>query len=143
MKIAYSVDRRDFYAVGNTLGLFETDPREGAQRFLNSGNNWFTADEIAAHVKALYPEGLSLHGWEYMTWRVLPFTEPNGKVSFTPNERAIELIFEYVRRASFPKQPSRLQSYFGWDSLEEARAFGAQSGRPVYRVEADLTVRLD
>ena len=139
----YSVDRRGFYAAGGTLGLFESDPRQGAQPFLNSGDNWFGAADIAAHVKALYPDGLSLHGWEYMTWRLFPFTEPNSRLTFTPNERAIELMFDYVRRASFPELPSRFQSYFGWESLDDARAFAAQSGRPVYRIEADRTVRVD
>jgi hypothetical protein len=139
----YSVDRRGFYAVGGTLGLFKRDPRPGAQPFLNSGDNWFSAADLAAHVEALYPDGLSLHGWEYMTWRLVPFTEPNSRIAFTPNERAIELVFEYVRAASFPKQPSRFQSYFGWESLDEARIIATQSGRPIYRIESDRTVRLD
>jgi len=68
----YSVDRRGFYKAGETLGLFEADPRPGAQQFLNSGDKWFSATDIAAHVKTLCPAGLSLQGWEYMTWRLLP-----------------------------------------------------------------------
>src|SRR5690606_23011516 len=68
----------------------------------------------------LYPDGLSPHGWGYMTIR---FGSPllQGGGCGLPNEPIMELIFEYVRRTDYADRPSRLQSFFAYDSLEKAK----------------------
>ena len=135
----YSVDRRGMYAVGESLDLYQSDPY--SRTLLASHEGLFSSAEIAAHVHQLFPDGLSLHGWEWMTWHSQICTDHNG-IKYTHNERAIELAFEFVRRAAFPGQRSRLQSYFAWNSLDDAKAF-ATAGQPIYRLEPSVVLRAD
>ena len=137
--VFYSADRRGFYTTGS-LALSAKDPRSGAQPFLNSGDGWFTADDIATHVAAQFMDGLSLHGWEWMTWRSQTASGSDGQM-YTHHERAIELLFEYVRRSAFPNCPSRLQSFFAFDNIEDARAFA--DGKPIYKLTADRFFKAD
>jgi len=141
MTTFYSVDRRGFYKVGGTLDLTQTDPRSGATPFLNSHLGWFTPDDLKQHIQRMFPEGLSLHGWQFTVCRHLICTDENG-FKYTHNECAIELAFEYVRRAAFPNCPSRFQSFFAWDSLDAARTF-KQAGQPIYRLECEQSFRAD
>jgi hypothetical protein len=54
----------------------------------------------------------------------------------------IEVFFEAVRRADFPRLPSRMQSVFGFESVDEAKAFvgGFRAGQPcaIYRVQGEI-----
>ena len=59
---------------------------------------------------------------------------------------SIDAYFEFVRRLRFPKQPSRYQSFFAWETLEEARAFNdfkARGKGEIFRVKAERYARLD
>jgi hypothetical protein len=79
--------------------------------------------DIRAHSVNLFPEGLSDHGERYWI---------NGKAN--EKEHAIELVWEYVRRAHYPERPSRLTATFAWRSIAEAHSFAAKFGDADVRV---------
>ena len=70
--------------------------------------------ELQSHANELFPSGVSRHGEEY-------FLRSSSRANVA--SPVIELLMEYVRRASFPERPSRFTSWFGVDSVEEARQF--------------------
>lgn len=98
----YHVDRGDELAAGETVSLRHA---EG-----------LVPGEHAA-VGEIYPEGLSPHGRYYCT-QDLYGEDPDDLWDF-----ACEAIFEVVRLARFPDRPSRLQSAFGFETLDETEAF--------------------
>src|SRR5690348_12270730 len=58
----YSVDRSGLYQTGGTLDLWQQDPLPGRPFWRLP--DWFEADDLRAHVAELFPDGLSLHGWQ-------------------------------------------------------------------------------
>lgn len=75
--------------------------------------------ELQQHVDLLFPDGLSRHGEQY-------FLKNDSSPRFSAP--SIEMLFEYVRRACFPDRPSRFQSMFAFESLNEAIEFKARYG---------------
>ncbi len=93
--------------------------------------------EAQEHADALFPDGVSTHGNSYLL---------SGNSDPKLASPAVELLFEYVRRASFPEKPSRFQSLFAWESIEEAIAFRGKHGgpdAPIWRVEAEEFCKAD
>lgn len=135
----FSVDRRGFYREGETLSLFEDNPLSG--RVLLAVEDFITPDHLHDHLKQLFPDGLSLHGWDYISRQPLLIQVPGHPVQADYN-LSLELLVEYVRRAAFPNLPSRLQSYFAFASLGEAKGFKT-GDQPIYRVRADLVLQRD
>jgi hypothetical protein len=91
---------------------------------------------LQEHLDALFPNGVTEHGRQYLVQaQVIAAQEP-----------ALELLFEYVRRASFPDRPSRFQSLFGFGSLGDALRFrndmNAERAR-IWRVEVSDAFRAD
>lgn len=87
-----------------------------------------------AEVTRMFPEGLTKHGQRYMA-------------QMPPQERdwpswATESFFEAVRRADFPDRPSRMQSVFGFESIDAARAFIGKhrAAQPcaIYRLRGEI-----
>jgi hypothetical protein len=132
----YSVDRRGVYKVGSELTLMRQDPKK---RLLYPNSGWFRPEELQDNLARLFPEGLSQHGWHYMV-EPLDHRFIDGK-RYADHDMSCEIVFEHFRRVDFPKHPSRFQSYFAWEDLEIARAFG--ESRPIYRIEADRVFRAD
>lgn len=65
---------------------------------------------------------------------------------FVPYTITIELVFELVRKASFPSMPSRFQSVFAFETLSEAQNFKANNSKYpslIYLVEGQRSVKLD
>lgn len=90
---------------------------------------------LAGHVGQLFPEGVSNHGERY-------FLQNEAKALIA--SPMLELLFEQVRRASFPERPSRFQSMFAVETLEEALQFRSRyGGAAIYAVTADITFRAD
>jgi hypothetical protein len=135
----YSVDRRGFYQTGATLDLWQQDP---LGRPFWRLPDWFEAEDLRAHVAELFPEGLSLHGWQYMVERHDFIRPTNSDALFVNHNMVVELVFEYVRRAVLPLRRSRFQSFFAWESLEMARAC-RKEGQALYRVEPSSIFRAD
>lgn len=135
----YSVDRRDFYQEGNQLDLTLAD---NFNRPLWNLPGWFSESELKTHLIELFPDGLSFHGWQYLLDRHDFEKIGTSQISYVNHEVTVELIFEYVRRASYPKLPSRFQSFFAWGSIEEARAF-RQNQQPIYQLECKQFFKAD
>lgn len=133
----FSVDRRGFYKAGGTLDLFKDNP---LGHTLLPVDDFISPEALRAHLKDLFPDGLSLHGWDYVT-RHTDIVRSAGK-HYVDYEVALELVLEYVRRSSFADSPSRWQCYFAFDSLGAAKAF-RRDNRPIYRLEADKVLRRD
>ncbi|MDN8102609.1 DUF2441 domain-containing protein [Burkholderia multivorans] len=86
--------------------------------------------DLATHFSELFPHGVSAHGYQYL----------NSDVLAGRGEPAIELIWEYVRRAFFPDKPSRFIATCAWQTLQEAVEFRSVTGAPaakVWMLEAD------
>jgi len=96
----YSVDRSGFYQTGGTLDLWRQDPVLGRPFWRLP--DWFEADDLRTHVAELFPDGLSLHGWQYMVERHDFICPTNSDALFVNHNMVVELVFEYVRRAVFP-----------------------------------------
>jgi hypothetical protein len=142
MEIQYfSLDRRGFYKAGETLGLYQQNPLPNSS-YVSVGTH-ITPNILQKHLLTLFPKGLSLHGWEYMT-RPCLMQLPNAVGA--DYSVTLELVLEYVRRAAFMGQPSRLQSYFAFDSLSDVINFRAGFGQlhqPIYLLKPSQTIQLD
>lgn len=134
----FSVDRRKVYQVGSDLALFSADPF-GRPFFSLPG--WWSQEDLAVRLKALFPEGLSQHGWQYMVFRNDFIVGPNGQ-AYVIHEWQVELTFEAIRKSDFPHRPSRMQCYFAWETLEAARAFKA-ADQHIYRLSSSNGFRAD
>jgi hypothetical protein len=129
----YAVDRKGIVAAGATLIR---------QRISFTPE---TPPEFQEHLDRLFPDGVTNHGdnWFVTSNRWLYYVDPHGVTRWEP---ATELIFEYVRRSGFPERPSRFDSYFGCETLEDARTFRDQfagAGARIVRLEADGSFRAD
>ena len=69
---------------------------------------------LQQHVDDLFPEGVSSHGDRYF------LSNTSSPMLASPQ---IELIVEYVRRANYPQCPSRFQSFFAVETIQQARQF--------------------
>ncbi|MCH8048074.1 MAG: DUF2441 domain-containing protein [Planctomycetes bacterium] len=101
----------DFYTVDG-LGQF----RDGLQLDLERFED-LSPPELQQHVDHIFSEGVSRHGDEH-------FLKNTSRASVA--SPAIELLFEYVRRAHFPDRPSRFQSWFGTSDIQSALEFRTQ-----------------
>ena len=68
-------------------------------------------DELQDHFNVLYPEGFSNWGINFL------LNYANNTDSLT------EILFDYVRRSCFKERPSRFQSVFAFDNIEQAKDF--------------------
>jgi len=136
----YSVDRRGFYRAGEALGLFSEDPQPEVRR--RPSGELFSVAEASQHLLSLFPDGLSLHGWDMMTVPIAYTPPPHFQyVTYSP---LIEIAFAFVRRSDFPERPSRLQSYLGWLDSDAASAFSRNNGgQPVYQLDSQAAFVAD
>jgi len=89
-------------------------------------------------VVSLLFDGVSRHGDKYLYM---------DRTDSVEKDAMIELVFEYVRRDVSPDRPSRYQSMFGWQTIEQAMAFMARdkktADQPIYRVKSDIYFKCD
>jgi hypothetical protein len=105
-----------------------------------TSENRETPTEIAATLLEFFPRGLSLHGERYFFER-----NQNAQGQFII-EHLIELVVELVRRSDFSDRPSRMESFFGCESMESALNFRNRFGKPwqrIFRVETFASFRAD
>ena len=89
--------------------------------------------ELAVHVKDLFPDGVSIHGEQYFL---------SNKAQAMAVDPMLELLFEQVRRTTQPERPSRLQSMFAVETLDQARLFQSEfGGSAIYKVNSNVTFR--
>lgn len=150
MVVSYHVDRSNELEVGDILEL-EEDP------FVNPVNKVVPDENEASAIEKTYPEGLSRHGnrYAYLTigsnpsidvegdtvpcigvWE-LENTETGMQVRRTrePTNAIYEWVFELVRKSKFPEQPSRFQSFFGFETRDAATSFQSGTGAQIVEVE--------
>lgn len=90
---------------------------------------------LNTHVTDMFPDGVSQHGNAYFLG-----SEQKALIA----SPALELTFEYVRRALYPDRPSRFQSMFAVDSLESAKSFMKKypnDNSSIWEVEAETIFR--
>ncbi len=128
----YHADRRTSLKPGQVISL--TCNRTDLAQFNT---------DRAHFLSALLPDGITQHGWGYLIddHRQPPHEDTNGM---------IEILAEWIRQARYPHRPSRLQSFFAWRSLADARAFmqdsilaqsaGTLPHSTIWEVEADEPV---
>lgn len=88
-----------------------------------------TSPDLDLHCNSQLLNNVSFHGKQYL----------NSQVKAGNGEAAIELIWEYVRRAHFPNKPSRYGATFAWRTKEEAEAFLEIAGpniAKIWRIDA-------
>lgn len=97
---------------------------------LSSGQIITSSKEATDHqtpraqmMQDLFPNGVSRHGVEYFieSGHAQPNADTNGM---------IEMIAELMRRLKYPQRPSRFQSLFAWQTLEDAHRFAGPSKLP-------------
>jgi hypothetical protein len=103
----------------------------------------FSEADLHEHLQTIFPEGLSMHGWKYAKERHTHGTRPN----FSHNVSCLaEMNFEYVRKGFFADKPSRFQSMFACESIEEAKIFKEKFGNvdnKIYEIEGRESLRVD
>lgn len=95
----------------------------------------------SAVITDLFPDGLSHHGFHYI----------DSPAQLSPPERASYYVMEYelelVRRSFFPNLPSRFQSFFALEKLEDLRQWDGIFDRSntIWKIQFDesQSVRLD
>ena len=102
-------------------------------------------------IEQLFPDGLSNHGLTYLYWQMtaafpLQASFYDEAALGAMRSHAIDLVLELVRRYEFRDPPSRYQSIFCWESLDDAKRFASQmtAGRaPVWEIEGEAVNRGD
>jgi hypothetical protein len=104
----------------------------------------FSEKEVIDKINDLYPNGISRHGIQYMSEK-FEFPKWNGK-DYVHHIPMIEWTFELIRRVNFKELPSRFESVFGCETLEQARIFKIKrrngSGN-IYKVLAEKSFKAD
>jgi hypothetical protein len=96
----FSVDRRGFYQTGRTLGLFEQSLLPAT---LLHVEDFITPEHLRAHLKQLFPDGLSVRCWAYDQPKPShPDARRTGSSRLHPS---LELLVEYSDEPHFPNAP--------------------------------------
>jgi hypothetical protein len=119
MKTFYTVDRAGALFDGAVIDIVKHDD--------------ISPKNLQIHVDSLFPNGVSSHGDRYFLKN-----DSHGQIT----SAAIELLFEYVRRANFSGLPSRFESLFACETIEDALKFRSYFGKPsdsIFEVFSDRT----
>ncbi|WP_280504969.1 hypothetical protein [Nocardia farcinica] len=87
-----------------------------------------------------FPGGLSEHGQRYLNGDFqFKFANSQGQErGAVSQDTGIELLWELVRLNEYPQAPSRLQSVFAFERLEEARQFAeAEQRGTIWEIEVE------
>jgi hypothetical protein len=96
-----------------------------------------TETDLNTQYLKLYPNGISNHGVNHLTFDVYMKDEKSLYLSTKP---LMEYIFELVRLKDFKDKPSRFESYFGCLTLEDAEILKRDiflSPRTIYKVSSE------
>jgi len=117
MSLLYTVDRLGTLKPGMVIQLQQH--RDISPQYLQD------------HVDSLFPDGVSSHGERY-------FLQAGSKGNIA--SPAIELLFEYIRKTSFSNKPSRFESFFACESIDDAKSFRSQFGsheQKIFEIQSD------
>lgn len=114
------------------MSVFYTFDRVGDLKsgvWLSPNNICINEEPFSGFLTNSYPSGISRHGQNYIE---------NPRCCFNIREGALELYFEEVRKACYPDKPSRFESMFCCESIDDAlrmaKGFGAPNAS-IYEVE--------
>lgn len=119
----FTIDRNGGLQEGQTISLIRY--------------NDVNPPDLQMHVDMLFPEGVTNHGERYMLNSMTQANSING---------VLDLLFEYVRRSNYRACPSRFQSIFGFDSIEQANQFRNKYGKPndlIWEIESNNAFKAD
>ncbi len=93
--------------------------------------------ELQVHIDSLFPDGVTSHGECYIL---------RGQTPAKGVNEVIELLFEYVRKSYFPSRPSRFQSFFASENIDQAVNFRNKhrtSDSLIWEVESNVAFKAD
>lgn len=103
------------------------------------------ASEMVKIAKSYFPNGLSVFGADYLTEHLRYCRQDD--FGYISHSMTIDVFFELVRRIRFPSLPSRYESFFAWETEEEAKVFAAKKWKQgeanIFVVESDNCCKLD
>lgn len=107
--------------------------------------DFFTQKEAVEKIKELFPNGISNHGKQYLhdKYNYVNDADNNSYISYL---HIIEITFELIRQISFKDKPSRFESLFGCETIEEAIKFRTEKGNQsnkIYKVSTDSFFKAD
>ncbi|WP_434777603.1 DUF2441 domain-containing protein [Neisseria sp. Ec49-e6-T10] len=114
----YSVRNKDITMVGQNIGMTQPSVPECIK----------SNSELVSFFEGVYKKGFSKHGEYYLLnffWREAKSLNEQGKIEkgvFIPDSHLIEIIFEQRRQVKNGK-PSRFESLFAWDNIDDAKEF--------------------
>jgi hypothetical protein len=123
MKKFYHIDR---------LGILQENKNISLIQY-----NDIKPQELQCHADEMFPQGFSHHGDHYFLKN-----QSQAKIA-SPN---IEILFEYVRRAHYKNRPSRFQSVFAFETIEQALDFKQKFGTSnslIWEVESQENFKAD
>jgi hypothetical protein len=136
----FTVDRTGSLHEDQTVKLTTEDPYSSPYYEIPG---LFVGVDLHEHLMNIFPDGLSMHGWNYLKHRHTFGTVPNfvhETVYLT------EMNLEYVRRSFFNDQPSRFQSIFACNTVNDATIFRSNFGLPdnnIYEIECEQFRKFD
>lgn len=139
---------KQFYHVSR-VGKLEgeiTLSKDFSRLAIEKPNTFFNNTELIKTIEGYFPNGISRHGESYLSEKIFYWHDNQNNLDFIPYIPSIELVFEIIRRANYPSLPSRLQSIFAFETLEEALKFKSQYSQvdcPIYIVEANKCIKRD
>ena len=125
MPIFYHVDRGSNLIEGQVLNLIHPTIQHPPE-----------IPDLPDFGKKIFPDGISRHGDQYFY----------SASRTDEKEPGIEVLLEYYRRAYFPNKPSRFQSWFGVESLDDACHFQTNFCKGegvIWQVETDDYFKAD
>ena len=102
--------------------------------------NFCGVSESINRLEAMFPNGISNHGKQYLIDAWLIIKENEIRTNYAPVEPLMEAILELVRRSEFPNLPSRMTSMFCWGNLNDANTFIEKNGLTsanIYEIETE------
>lgn len=109
-------------------------------------NTFFNNNELIKTIEDYFPNGISRHGENYLSHKIFYWHDDVTNKDFIPYIPSIELVFEIIRIAKYPTLPSRFQSMFAFEKLEDALNFKSLYSKedcPIYIVEANKYIKRD
>lgn len=130
MPVFYHLDRTNSLKKGDIINLHKVNNI--------SCDEYKITPMLQEHLEELFPYGLSHHGDNYFaSSNCIPYLHP-----------VLELLMEYIRRCSYSYMPSRGESFFAVETVNDAvRLCNVLKENPnnasIWEVECDIAFKFD
>ena len=122
MKTLYTLDRKKTLKANTIIELFNS-----SQLNINDENMVNIIDD-------LFPNGISKHGITYLIDN--NYKAHEKQYCGVKHCSMIEVVLEETRRNNFKHLPSRMQSIYAWDNLDDAIKFDCDGGNPIFKIKS-------